>query len=353
MTLGGHADAQRAVGVGYHGLGVVIHRAVRAGGTGACVVGAVAEGGQTGVDGVEHGPTRRAGFGQDGVIHGHAGLHLGDVALGDFDFDLHVRQIGDLDDGGRGLVGVDGLAFLHGHGHHGAVQRSGNFGVAQIGFSRVDRDLSLANLGFKFGHGGLGRGQGVFGVFQAFARSGIGFSELGFAVVLGLGHLEGHLLGRQLSLVGIELGLVDVQVVALGGGVDVRDGIALADLLPHAHVKFFDLARSLGAHADQLDRAHFAGGVDHLADIGHARGFGNIVDFVLLAGQGEPGSGRRDDDDDEKDGQSFGATFFHRGCSCLKSARGRADARRFRTVSVYNFVRTLNKLRTVSKYCRR
>ena len=82
-------------------------------------------------------------FRQDGVFHRQTRFHLGDVAFGNFQFHFHLAQIGDFSNGGRGLVGVDGLAFFHRHRHHRACKRRDDFGIAQFHFGGINQYRGL------------------------------------------------------------------------------------------------------------------------------------------------------------------------------------------------------------------
>ncbi|MFR0875179.1 MAG: hypothetical protein ACLSHC_11630 [Bilophila wadsworthia] len=110
---------------------------------------------------------------------------------------FHLVQIRDLDDGGRGLIGVDGLAFVHGHGNDGPVERRGDAGVAEVDLVRVHGDPGLPDLRFEFGHFGLGEGIGVLGVLEAFLGGRVALLELHLTVILGFGDLQGHLLAAS------------------------------------------------------------------------------------------------------------------------------------------------------------
>ena len=92
----------------------------------------------------------------------------------------------------------------------------------------------------------------------------MGDSEQGLLpVITDLGDAQGRLLGDQLGLAAGQIGLVGIVLVELGDRVDLRHHIALFDLLAHLDMEFFDLARHLRPHADQVHRVNNAGG-NHL-----------------------------------------------------------------------------------------
>src|ERR1017187_1305574 len=87
------------------------------------------------------------GLAEDGKIYVLADLDTDNVGFGNLRPDGHGGQVGNPQDGGRLLIGVERLAFEHADGDDFAGHGRGDFGVAQIGFGGVHGGRGLSHLG--------------------------------------------------------------------------------------------------------------------------------------------------------------------------------------------------------------
>ncbi len=196
-------------------------------------------------------------------------------------------------------------------------------------------DPGLPDLRFEFGHFGLGEGIGVLGVLEAFLGGRVALLELHLTVILGFGDFQGHLFGGKLRFIGLEPGLVRLKLVELRHGIDFGDQIAFLHVLPEDDMQLFDLPADLCAHADELDRADFAGGVDGSGNVSDRHGFRQIGHPVaLIHAEHIPrgdrcGDGKRRDEEQFFFHQSIHCTAFPKGKACFVARRNRCDERFF------------------------
>ncbi|MNI37564.1 hypothetical protein D3C73_916580 [compost metagenome] len=266
-----HRDAQLFVGVGHVEQAVVVH----GGGGGAAAGRGHRRGGVVFLDGVRRGFHRAqggvialVGFAQDGEVHRQPRLDPGDVGFRNLRLDRHGVHLGHLDDGGRALDRVDGLAFLGHHRHHHAVDRRNNACVPQVDLGRVHLDFGLRDLGVQRRDLGTGHAQRGFGGLIGFARTGVGRQHLALALERQLSLFQHGDLGGPLGAPGLQGGFGVAQVVLLGQVVDLGNQLAFLDPVAQFHFQGLQLAGGLGAHADALDGVDGAAGQHAVFQIG-------------------------------------------------------------------------------------
>ena len=88
----------------------------------------------------------------------------------------------------------------------------------------------------QLAHLRLGRGIRALRAFQLFFGGGIFRPQRLLAAVFAFGVLQRHAGRHELRLIGFQLGLIRVQRVELGGGIDFGDEVALFHMLPELHV---------------------------------------------------------------------------------------------------------------------
>ena len=192
------------------------------------------------------------------------------------------------------MVGVFILALtvcFDGDGNDDAVQRRGDFRIAQIRLRRVQRQLCFGDGRFQLRDFGLGGFKRVVRVFQILFAGGVAFAQPLHTVELFFRDFARNFSGLQLRLQTGQLGLGAFNVVFLRGRIDLRDQRAFFDFLTDLDGQIFDFPRRLRADRHQLDRLDFAGGVDDLFNVfaRHAfRDVGNLLfgEKGLIAGNG-------------------------------------------------------------------
>ncbi len=246
---------------------------------------------------------------QRGEVHRHAGLDLDHVGLGDLGVDRDHVQPRQHHDGGRGLVGVHGAAFLGHHRHHGAIHRRGDAGVGQVGTGGAQFGLAALDLrlvGLQLGAGGL---QLCLGGIVFLARGGFGGQHLLLARELQFGLAQGGLLHGTLGGDLVQRSLRVEHLVLLGGGVDLGDQVAFLHGVAQLHLQRLDLARGLGTHADQLVGVDHTGGFHGLLDVAAADRRGRHRRGGGFAQQPPGGDGH----DEGEQGDQYEATTAGRG----------------------------------------
>ena len=81
-------------------------------------------------------------------------------------------------------------------------------------------------------------------------------------------------------MISIQPGAVGIEVVGLGGGIDVGNHVTLFHFLPQLDIQFFDLPRRLRAHIHHLCGGNLAGGVYGLLDIAAFHRIGEVIHLL-------------------------------------------------------------------------
>ena len=246
---------------------------------------------------------------EGGEVHRHAGREPADVRLGDLGLDGHARQVGDLHDHRRALVGVQGLALLGRLRHHGAAHRRIDLGVFQVGQVFLEArlglgDLRLQRLDLRGGDLRLG-----LGALQRLLAGGLRGEQRLLPLVLQVGQavlrlllLELGALAGQLRAGGVDLGLEQ-------RGVDLGQQLALLDRVAQLHVQLAQLAGNLGADIHVVARLQGTEGGDAVLDITPADGGGAQVGVGLgvVAQHPEHGQASKQQDDQRQQPETAGA----------------------------------------------
>ncbi|KEH08541.1 hypothetical protein GY14_19340 [Delftia tsuruhatensis] len=269
--LGGHGGAQLAFRVGHVELGVVVDGLGGLGaGGGRCASGGVrGDGGGRRLYALDRGGVALAATAQRGEPDRLAQLDLVHVGLGNLGANGHHVELGQHDDGGRGLEGVQGLALLGDHRHDHAVHGRDDAGVAQVDALGLHLGACLLDLCLKGADIGQRGVQRSLGGFMVGSRGGVGLQQFLLALEGEPGLDEGRAPRGQLGLQGGDGCLGIAQLDALRLGIDFGDQVAGLDLLAQLHVQAPDLARDLGAHGHQflgVQPAHGQHGLLQVAD---------------------------------------------------------------------------------------
>jgi hypothetical protein len=185
-------------------------------------------------------PERLIGVGVDGEHHGLAHLHLPDVGLVDVGLHLHLGQVlGDGEQRGRRERGGDRLADVVLAGHHLAVDRRVDLGVAEVGLRLLQGRLGLGEPGERAVIGRLG------GVEVGLRdQAGVGQPLLAVVGDLGVGHLD-----LRLGDVGLAL----VHRLLERRGIELGEELPLLHLAVEVGVELGDDAGDLAADLDRGD----------------------------------------------------------------------------------------------------
>ena len=176
-------------------------------------------------------------------------------------------QQGQLDDGGRTLVGIDRLPQLRDDGHHHTIHGRQNAGVADIELGRVSRNARLRNLrlrGFDVGAAGAQRG---LSLLKGLARNRIGGQQFFLPFKVELGLAQQSTAGAEQRLGTLQRGLGVAQFVLLLERVNLGNQLAFFDGVAQRHSQGLDLPRSLRTHTDLLESLQGAGGQHRLLQV--------------------------------------------------------------------------------------
>ncbi|MCY1533513.1 hypothetical protein D9M68_688420 [compost metagenome] len=216
----------------------------------------------------------------------HARPHAAHVGFGDLGPHGHGAEVGDAQQVGGLVGGVQGLALARFQRDHGAAHRRIDAGIAELGHVAVQGRLGLLDLGAQplDARGrGLQRGLGGLHVFLA---GGVVAGQVALARVLLCGQAVQRLLLGQLRLEAGQLGAAGVDGGTGHAGVDLGEQLAFLHVVADVHVQVRDLARDLRADVDIAERMQ-------RAQRGHAAGdvaAGNRHSIELRAAVGMPPS---------------------------------------------------------------
>lgn len=150
-------------------------------------------------------------------------------------------------------------------------------------------------------------------------------AQFQFPVIAGLRDIQSGFARGQLRFIGGQLRLAFFQFVALGGGVDFRNEVALFDLLAEFHIQPFDLAGYLRAHIDGDDGVQFARGIDGGKDFPAADSFREVAHGGSVVGvfPPVPYSPDAEQKNGENDEKCFAARFHARLHEVLPVDKGK------------------------------
>ena len=186
-----------------------------------------------------------AGTAQGGEVHRHALLHPAHIGFRHVGPDRHRRQIGNPQDIGRLVGGIERLPFTGLDRHHGPGHRGVDARIAQAGFVGLQCGLRLRDLGLQVLDAcrrarqlGLGR------LHILFARRAVP-GHLLLAVPLLLGQPVLGLLLGQLCAQTCQRGPPGIHGGALHAGIDLDQQGALFHRGARGHQQARDLPRHL------------------------------------------------------------------------------------------------------------
>ena len=178
---------------------------------------------------------------------------------------------GQLDDGGRALVGIDRLPQLRDDGHHHASHGRHDAGVADIELGRISGNSRLRNLrlrGFDIRAAGAQRG---LGLLKSLARNCVGGQQLFLPLKVQLGLTQQSTAGTEQRLGTLQRSLRIAQLVLLLERVNLGNQLSFFDGVAQRHGQGLDLPRGLRTHTDLLESLQGAGGQHRLLQVTQRR----------------------------------------------------------------------------------
>ena len=161
---------------------------------------------------------------KNGEIDRHADLGVDDVGLGDLGLHRHGVELGDLEQGGGTLAGVEGLPSSTGTATT-VPERGPGSGIPQVDPGGVHRDPGLHPLGLEGPDIGQGLVQGRPGAVMVGRAAKASCDYLLLALVCQASIAKGGLFGIQLGLEVVALCQGILEGVLLGQIVDLGQQI--------------------------------------------------------------------------------------------------------------------------------
>ena len=102
-------------------------------------------------------------------------------------------------------------------------------------------------------------------------------------------HIKRNLDRRQLRLIAVQPGFIDINFILLGCRINLGNQITLFNFLTDLNVQMFNFTGNLRTYGNQINGAHLAGRINHLLHVAPVNIFGDIryiVTAVLVKPNG-------------------------------------------------------------------